>query len=148
MNFREIVAADVPALFYVRTTTRENTYTLEELATLGITEQSVTERLSSSHKGWLCERDGAVVAFCMAERATGELWVIAVLPQYEGRGIGNTLMGLAEEWLWATGCTRAWLTTDVDTKRRAYGFYRWRGWTDWKLESGLRWMELHLRYAR
>jgi hypothetical protein len=25
---------------------------------------------------------------------------------------------------------------------RAYGFYRKRGWTDWKLEPDLRWMEL------
>jgi hypothetical protein len=39
--------------------------------------------------------------------------------------------------------TRAWLTTDVDTTLRAYGFYRPRGWTDWKIENGLRWMELH-----
>ena len=148
MSFCEIIATDILALFFFRTRTRENTYTLEELAALGITEQSVTERLSSSHKGWLCENDGFVVAFCMAERVTGELWVIAVLPQYEGRGIGNKLMGLAEEWLWATGCTRAWLMTDVDANRGAYGFYRRRGWTDWKLESDRRWMELQLRYAR
>lgn len=38
---------------------------------------------------------------------------------------------------------RAWLTTDVDTRLRAYGFYRHRGWTDWKLENGMRWMQLY-----
>ena len=53
-----------------------------------------------------------------------------------GEGIGNRLMGLVEDWLSASGCKRAWLTTDVDTKLRAYGFYRWRGWTDWKVENG------------
>jgi GNAT superfamily N-acetyltransferase len=78
----------------------------------------------------------------MADRSTGELWVIAVLPEYEAQGIGGRLMGLAEEWLWQSGCARAWLTTDVDTKLRAYGFYRHRGWTDWKVDSGRRWMEL------
>jgi GNAT superfamily N-acetyltransferase len=78
----------------------------------------------------------------MADRSTAELWVIAVLPQYEGRGIGSMLMSHAEEWLWSTGCARAWLTTDVDTTLRAYGFYRHRGWSDWKLDAGLRWMEL------
>ena len=145
MKFREISATDASALFYVRTRTRENTYTLEELARLGITEDSVRERLASSHRGWLCEHNASVVGFCMADGGTGELWVIAVLPDFEGKGIGNRLMALAEDWLWEVGCTRAWLTTDVDTTLRAYGFYRNRGWVDWKIEDGLRWMQLHAR---
>lgn len=142
LQFREIGAADIPALFHVRTRTRENTYTLEELHALGITAESVAERLVTSCKGWLCTHAGLVVGFCMADRSAGELWVIAVLPPYEGKGIGNRLMSLAEEWLWEQGCLRAWLTTDIDTALRAYGFYRQRGWTDWKVDDGLRWMEL------
>lgn len=27
---------------------------------------------------------------------------------------------------------------------RAYGFYRKRGWSDWKIERGMRWMEVTL----
>jgi GNAT superfamily N-acetyltransferase len=142
LQFREIEAADVPALFYVRTRTRENTYTLDELHALGITAESVAERLATSCNGWLCTHAGLVVGFCMADRSTGELWVIAVLPQYEGQGIGNRLMSSAEEWLWEQGWSRAWLTTDIDTALRAYGFYRQRGWSDWKIDDGLRWMEL------
>ncbi len=142
LQFREIDAADVPALFYVRTRTRENTYTLDELHALGITDESVAERLATSCKGWLGTPPGLVVGFCMADRSTGELWVIAVLPEYEGQGIGNALMSSAEEWLWEQGWSRAWLTTDIDTALRAYGFYRQRGWSDWKLDDGLRWMEL------
>jgi ribosomal protein S18 acetylase RimI-like enzyme len=144
MTFREITAADVPALFHVRTRTRENTLTLEELQRLGINPQSVTESLGKSTKGWLCETADGVVAFTMADRATGEFLVIAVLPEYEGKGIGERLMALAEEWLAASGCRRAWLTTDLDTTLRAYGFYRKRGWTDWKIERGLRWMQIDL----
>jgi ribosomal protein S18 acetylase RimI-like enzyme len=140
--FRDITSADVPSLFYVRTRTRENRLSLEELTRLGITETSVNERLSSSHKGWLCEIDNAVVGFCMADRSAGELWVIAVLPDFECMGVGNGLMSLAEGWLWACGCDGAWLTTDVDTTLRAYGFYRNRGWVDWKMERGLRYMRL------
>ena len=142
MEFREITRADVPSLFYVRTSTRENRYTLEGLARLGITKKSVIEWLSSSTKGWLCQIDDSVVGFCMADRVAGELLVIAVLPDFECKGIGNELMALTEEWLWAAGCNRAWLTTDMDTMLRAYGFYRHRGWTDWKIENGLRWMQL------
>ena len=142
LQFREISAADGPALLRVRTGTRENRYTLEELEGLGITIDSVAEKLATSHKGWLCSQADQVVGFCMADRSTGELWVIAVLPEYENQGIGNRLMDLAEDWLWASGCTRAWLTTDLDTTLRAYGFYRQRGWTAWKVDSRLRWMEL------
>ena len=67
-----------------------------------------------------------------------------MLPEYEGKASGAGFMALAEEWLAASGCKRAWLTTDLDTTLRAYGFYRKRGWTDWKIERGLRWMELSL----
>jgi GNAT superfamily N-acetyltransferase len=145
VQFREMTAADVPAaLSYVRPRTRENAMTLEELARLGINAQSVTESLAKSTKGWVCDDAGQVVAFSIADRATGEFLAIAVLPEYEGKGVGGRLMALAEEWLVASGCKRAWLTTDLDTTLRAYGFYRKRGWTDWKIERGLRWMELSL----
>ena len=144
MKFREINAADMPALFHVRPRTRENALTLDELQRLGITPQSVTESLGQSTQGWVCDDSGQVVAFSMADRATGEFLVIAVLPEYEGRGVGGTLMSLAEEWLSASGCKRAWLSTDLDTTLRAYGFYRKRGWTDWKIERGNRYMELRL----
>jgi GNAT superfamily N-acetyltransferase len=140
-TFREITATDVPALFHVRPRTRENAMTLEELQRLGIDPQSVAKSLAGSTKGWLCEVGGEVVAFAMADRATGEFLVIAVLPEHEGKGIGGTLMATTQEWLAASGCTRAWLTTDLDTRLRAYGFYRKHGWTDWKIERGLRWME-------
>lgn len=142
MNFREITAADVPALFEVRIRTRENAYTLEQLHALGITPESVTQKLATTFKGWLCTSGSQVIGFCMADRKAGELWVIAVLPEHEGRGVGGGLMSRAEQWLWESQCSRAWLTTDIDTSLRAYGFYRHRGWRDWKVEDGLRWMEL------
>ena len=142
MIFREIASADIPSLFHVRTRTRENRLSLEELENLGITEKSVAEKMSLSSKGWLCQIADSVVGFCMADRSAGELLVIAVLPDFEGRGIGGKLMSLAEDWLWRSGCQRAWLTTDVDTRLKAYGFYRHRGWGDWKLEGGLRYMQL------
>ena len=142
MEFREILAPDVPALFDLRPRTRENAMTVEQLARLGITVESVIESFSIAHKGWLCADGAKVVGFSIADRSTGELAVVAVLPEYEGRGVGGGLMARAEAWLWDSGCTRAWLTTDVDTSLRAYGFYRHRGWTDWKVEPDLRWMEL------
>jgi GNAT superfamily N-acetyltransferase len=43
----------------------------------------------------------------MADRKTGELWVIAILPEYEQKRIGARLMQMAEDWLWACGCPEA-----------------------------------------
>ena len=89
MICREVTLADVPALFDVRVATRENAYTLDELAALGITEASVREKLRGDCAGWLCEVTGRVVGFSMAERSTGELWVIAVRPDFEGKALAR-----------------------------------------------------------
>ena len=139
--YRAAILEDVPALFAVRVATRENTYTLAELAVLGITEQTVGGKLRGSYGGWVCEAAGRVVGFSMADRSTGELWVIAVLPEFEGRGVGARLMALAEEWLWSCGCEEAWLTTSIDPGLRAYGFYRKLGWTDHEIRGGLRYLK-------
>lgn len=148
MNIRQITVADIPALFHLRPRTRENALTLDELRSLGITPESVATWLAGSTRGWLWETPaGEVAGFCMADGSEGELLVIALLPEHEGRGIGSELMQRAEDWLAECGCTRAWLTTEQDQSLRAYGFYRHRGWTDWKLERGLRFMQLELRSA-
>lgn len=137
---RAIRESDVPDLFAVRTATHENRLTREELAALGITEASVKERMRGSCKGWLAEADGKVVGFAMGDGSTGELWVIAVLPEYLRRGIGSALLEAVEIWLAESGCARLWLTTDVDTRLDAYSFYRRRGWIDDRVENGLRYM--------
>jgi len=96
--------------------------------------------LASSYKGWLCEIEDKVVGFAMGDRDTGELWVIAVLPECLRMGIGSRLLVLVEQWMFAEGCKRLWLTTDIDTELRAYSFYLKNGWLDDKIENGLRYM--------
>jgi GNAT superfamily N-acetyltransferase len=140
MIFREITTDDIPALFEVRTQTDENNFTREELLSLGIDYDSVRERLTTTCKGWLCETEGKVTGFAMGDRETGELWVIAVLPEYIKRGIGGRLLSLVEKWLFSKGCVRLWLTTDIDVELRAYSFYLHNGWHDDKIEDGLRYM--------
>ena len=145
MYIREIKSSDIPALFHVRPRTRENALTIEDLRAMGITPESVASWLEASTSGWLCEiANSDVVGFCMADHSTGELLVIALLPEHEGCGIGARLMECAESKLAQSGCKRAWLTTALDPTLRAYGFYRHRGWTDWKLENGKRFMQLAL----
>jgi GNAT superfamily N-acetyltransferase len=143
MIYRPITPEDVPDLFAVRVATHENRLTLDELADLGITTATVRQKLAGSYAGWLCESDGRVVGFAMGDCATGELWVIAVLPEYIGRGIGGELLQRVEAWLFAQGCNRLWLTTDIDPSLKAYGFYRRHGWEDDRIADGLRYMVKH-----
>ncbi|AIQ62788.1 hypothetical protein PSTEL_06415 [Paenibacillus stellifer] len=60
--------------------------------------------------------------------------------EYINKGIGTGLLQLVENWLWESGSKALWLTTDVDTRLRAYSFYRKNGWEDDRLEDGLRYM--------
>lgn len=140
MNLRPITHTDIPALFEVRVATHENAMTLEELERLGITPETVGRMLGTSHAGWLWEDEGRVVGFAMGNRTTGEMWVIALLPEYVGRGLGSRLLREVEGWLAAQGWRRIWLTTDPDTSLKAYAFYRQHGWKDDRVENGDRYM--------
>lgn len=139
-TIRPIELTDIPQLFAIRTATDENRLTMAQLAALGIDEKSVEQKLLGDFKGWLCEDEGKAVGFAMGDRSTGELWVVAVLPTHAGRGIGGALLKKVDAWLFSEGCKQLWLTTDLDTRLRAYGFYKKHGWTDWKTENGLRFM--------
>jgi ribosomal protein S18 acetylase RimI-like enzyme len=138
MRFREIREHDVASLFAVRVATRENTLSREQLAGLGINEETVLAMLDTTHRGWLCEEEDQVVGFAMGNCENGEMWVIALLPDYEGKGIGAELLTRVEDWLWSEGWAEIWLTTDVDPTRRAYGFYQRQGWVDREIKDDQR----------
>ncbi len=140
MTYREIASEDMQAIFDVRVATWHNEHGQEELTRMGITHESVRERMKDSHRGWLCEVGGRVVGFAMGDRKTGEMWVIAVLREHEGQGVGKRLLALVEEWLRREGWREIWLTTDTDENFRAVGFYRRQGWEDWKIEGENRFM--------
>ena len=141
MTIREIEPDDIPELFAVRVVTRENALTLEDLARLGITPESVLASLGSTHRGWAWTVEGRIVGFAMGDRSSGEMGVIALLPEYEMQGIGAALMTRVEDWLFSEGWDEIWLTTDEDTSLRAYGFYLKRGWFDDRIEGGNRYMK-------
>lgn len=134
-TIRKVTKGDIPDLFAIRIATWENERGAEELAGLGITHESVRAMLGASHQGWIAHENGRPVGFAMANRETGELWVISVLAEYEGRGIGRALMEQAEGWLFAEGWKEIWLSTYLEEHWRAVGFYRHLGWVDWKTDG-------------
>ena len=127
--FRALRGGDIEEIFDVRGATRENAVSRERLAAMGITPASVAEHLAAgATRGWVCSCESRIVGFCIGQSATGEVLVLAVLPEFEGRGIGKTLLSLAVGWLRSFRPTRVWLGASADPNTRSYGFYRSLGW--------------------
>ena len=138
---RLIIESDIPELFSIRTSVKENLLRMEDLKKLGITPESVAERLRSSNKGYIWEEDGRGVGFAISDKSNAEMWVIAVRPEYEGRGIGGKLLEAVEQVLWDEGHKEIWLLTSVPIHLKAYSFYKKHGWVDDKIVDDVRYMK-------
>lgn len=126
---RKMVPEDVTASLAMRARTRENAIDLDELREVyGITPQTAAEALRTRQTGFLLEDRGAVAGFCIGDRPTGEVVVLALLPDYEGRGWGRRLLGLVHEVLIAEGHQTVWLWASSDPAVRATGFYARMGY--------------------
>ncbi len=125
--------ADVPAMFYIRTSVRENHLSREQLATLGITEAAIAEMISSAPCAWVAVVDDQIIAFSMIDMAEGSLFAAFVLPLHEGMGLGAQLVHAAEEELFRHH-SEIWLETAEGS--RAAGFYRHLGWGDERKAEG------------
>ena len=145
--FRETRLSDVEALFEVRARTRQNPLSRADLLQLGITPESTAAAFSSETiVGYVCTCDDRVVGFCSGEFDSGEILVLAVLPDFEGRGIGKQLLSSVVARLHQAGARQVWLAAAADPTVRAHGFYRALGWqpTGEQTPNGDEILELHL----
>ena len=119
--------SDMAAIVHVRTHVIENHLSVEQMAEIGITPQSIQADIATDDLGcWVAEDDGTVVAFSMADRRDANIFALFVLPEREGKGFGSKLLDCAEQWLKQQGHREARLDTGRGT--RAYDFYLKRGW--------------------
>ncbi len=126
---RPATAADIPALFAVRTSVVENHLDLEQLAERGVTPDTIAAMLADDDmRTWVVEEQGEVAAFTMADARTGTVFALFVRPDAEGRGHGHALLEAAEAFLFSAGWETIWLQTGRDPHIRAHGFYRAAGW--------------------
>jgi enterochelin esterase-like enzyme/GNAT superfamily N-acetyltransferase len=135
LTYRQIVEDDVPSLFEISLTTWGNDRGVDKMAALGISRDSILTRLRSDHAGWIVFLDGKPAGFAMANCNNGELWVVAVIPEWEDGGIGRELVRQAEAWLFSHGWQEIWLTTHADEHACVDDFYHDLGWVDWKTEG-------------
>jgi GNAT superfamily N-acetyltransferase len=148
LTFREMRTSDIEDMFLVRSRTRQNPISKEHLASFGITPASTIANLSSGRvNGWACVHNSVLVGFCNSDGTTGEILVLAVLAEYEGKGIGTKLLSNAVDWLLSIGVKDPWLAASSDPDIRAHGFYRALGWrpTGASLENGDQILRLELR---
>ena len=132
---RATVAADLPACIGVRGRTRDNPLSAEHLASLGVTPESWSPLMERQQiRGFVAESAAEIVGFCFADQRSGEVLVLAVLPDFEGGGIGRRLLSLTTELLFSCGHHELWLAASPRPEVRAHGFYRRLGWT-WRGEA-------------
>lgn len=129
MNIRSAQIEDIETLFNIRVSVIENYLSREELADLGVTPKTVARMLQTTCHAWIAEIDDRAIAFTMANAQEGSIFIIAVLPEFAGCGVGRALMATAEAWLRSQGFVEIWLLTTNNPKLRAYGFYQHLGWT-------------------
>ena len=132
MVIRNATIADFEELHRVRMLVRENQLS----DPTKVTFEHYAEMLEKHDSGWLCELEGQVVGFAIADVASSSIWALFVLPAFEGKGVGKRLHDIMVNWCFDyAALDKLWLTTDPAT--RAEAFYLKAGWQSMGLdESG------------
>lgn len=122
--FREATIDDIKEIFVVRYSVKENVLRETDLVDEKICESYLTER----GKGWVCEMDGEIVGFAIADLKDNNIWALFLKPEYEQRGIGRQLHANMLDWYFSKTSKTVWLGTNPNT--RAELFYRKAGWKE------------------
>lgn len=121
--------ADLPALTRIRTSVAENHLSMEQMAEIGITRDSIAaEMMDGDLACWVAMEDREIAGFAMADRRDGSIFALFMAAAHEGKGHGSALLAACEDWLRQKGHAAARLTTGRDT--RAFAFYVRRGWVE------------------
>ncbi|MGE3757878.1 MAG: GNAT family N-acetyltransferase, partial [Pseudobdellovibrionaceae bacterium] len=121
--FREAQIEDIPHLKLIRDNVREN-----RLVSASIGEAEYRRALFDDGKGWICIFQNKIVGFSCSRLKQQDVWALFIDSNHEGKGIGNYLMHLLENWMFEKGCSQIVLSTDPQT--RAEKLYRKRNWKE------------------
>ena len=124
MIFREATIGDIAQMQVVRHSVKENILSDPSM----VTDNDCKEFITVRGKGWVCEVDGKVVGFSIADLKENNIWALFVQPEYEAKGIGKQLHNQMLHWYFQQTSKPVWLGTSPDTK--AEEFYRLNGWKE------------------
>ena len=124
INFREATVGDIKHIQIVRNSVKENILSNPAL----VTDQHCEEYITRRGKGWVCEVDGVVIGFAIADLADNNVWALFLHPDFEGQGIGRQLHDMMLDWYFSQTKEKIWLSTSPKT--RAESFYRKAGWRE------------------
>lgn len=124
MIFREANTSDIKQIQVVRNAVKENVLSNPGL----VTDRDCVEYLTLRGKGWVCEQDGTIIGFAIADLIDNNIWALFIHPDYEGKGIGKKLHSMMLGWYFEQKKENVWLSTSPGT--RAEKFYRMQGWRE------------------
>lgn len=122
MIFREATIQDLSQIQILRNSVKENRLSNPAL----VSDKDCEDDSTIRGKGWVCEIDGCVVGFSIADIRGYNVWALFVHPEYEGKGIGKKLHNLMLDWYFNQTQKTVWLSTARGT--RAEEFYKGAGW--------------------
>ena len=129
LQYRRAIPDDALECIQLRGKTRENAVSPERLESMGITVASWSENIrTGALPGHVCSANGKMIGYCFGSSKEGEVVVLALLAEYEGQGIGKSLLSRVNADLVRAGNSRLFLGCSADPKSRSYGFYRHLGW--------------------
>lgn len=124
MNIRVAELKDIPQIQVVRNLVKENRLSDPNL----VSDKDVEDYMFRRGKGWVCETDGQIVGFAIADLVDNNIWALFVHPDFEKMGVGKKLHDEMMDWYFDQTDTSAWLGTSPKT--RAENFYRKAGWKE------------------
>lgn len=129
ITYRLALPEDIAQCIVIRGQTRENAISAAALRAKGISLESWTQDVHSGNlSGMVCLDEQEMVGYCFADRRSGEVVVLALLPDWEAKGIGKRLLAEVIKLLQRDGFERLFLGCSADPRSRSYGFYRHLGW--------------------
>lgn len=123
MTLRPALLEDVPAMHALRLVVRENRLSDPSK----VTQADYQRRLSQPGASWVAEVNGSIVGFAVADFPSRSIWALFMQPEFEGQGIGRSLLRQVTQSLEAAGPGTIHLSTEAGT--RAERLYAAAGWT-------------------
>ena len=124
MNIRVAEINDIYQIQVVRNLVKENRLSDPAL----VPDRDVEDYITRRGKGWICEIDGGVVGFAIADLVDNNIWALFIHPGFERIGIGKKLHDEMLNWYFSQTDKTVWLGTSPKT--RAELFYRKAGWKE------------------